>query len=284
METLSPSERASGVMHRQDSGPTVLALQQELNNAGYGPLLLDGVFGAATERVVMDAQKVLKHQVTGVASLRILASLGMSDDASVRARRVVQSVWDRFSDSIIDAQLDYAVSIHDVLALVSAENEMRGVWKVGLPVLRFDIKAFRPRIPSNTFGEVFRDTCPPQVRDAQTGEWHTIHSGRQATEYFALSAASVHDLHAAHESCQMGAAMIPGSAYKTLGYATALDMFVGFGDEREQVSGLVGYALSQPAEGTQWAGYAAAKYPERADAFRAYLSILREASVAVTKS
>ena len=284
MENANPNERRGVELRKGDSNSGVLALQVELNNAGYGPLLRDGQFGAATELAVMDAQKALKQQVTGAAPRRLLAALGLEDAPEVRARRVVQSVWDRFSDDIVDACLDHGVVLYDALALLSAESGMMGMWKPGLPVLRFDAECFRQHVPPDVFNRVFQADGVHLVRDEQSGEWHITHSGRQDLEYFALSAASVHSLHGAYESCRMGAAMIPGAAYKTLGYATALDMFVGFGDEQEQVRGLLAYAMSQSKDGSRWDRYAAARYPEMADGFREYLTALRDVAVLVAES
>ena len=279
MESVIRVDTLDGLQCGEES-PRVLLLQCELNNTGYGPLLLDGCFGAATKRVVMDAQKGMKQQVSGIATPRLLRVLGLEDGPDARARRVTLSVWERFKDTLLEESAIADLPPLVVLAALAAESGWMGTWRVGMPTIRFSAHRFRLHVPSNIFDKVLRISPErgSEVRDAQSGTWHGIHTGRQEAEYFALSAASVYDLHAAYGCISLGAPQLPGRDFDRVGYETALDMFVGFGDERNQIRGLLqhleldaGIALRN----LEWARYAKWRVgTDLVDFYAGYLSEL----------
>lgn len=75
----SPPPAPSGVLQVGSTGPAVKALQGRLNRdyPAYSKLVADGVFGAATERVVREFQRRSNLAVDGVAGPATLAKLGL---------------------------------------------------------------------------------------------------------------------------------------------------------------------------------------------------------------
>jgi putative peptidoglycan binding protein len=68
-------ELAPGTMRHGSRGPAVAALQRRLNRDRPGLLLVDGIFGIATETAVRDAQLRRRRNLSGVADLDLLAAL-----------------------------------------------------------------------------------------------------------------------------------------------------------------------------------------------------------------
>ena len=74
-------ELAPGTTRRGSRGPAVAALQRRLNRDRPGLLLVDGIFGIATETAVRDAQLQRRLNLTGVADVDTLAALQLQDSA-----------------------------------------------------------------------------------------------------------------------------------------------------------------------------------------------------------
>ena len=65
------------------SGPEVTSLQQKLNELGFSPGVIDGVYGTGTKAAVLAFQRCAGLLGDGIAGPRTLAALGLAEDDSL---------------------------------------------------------------------------------------------------------------------------------------------------------------------------------------------------------
>ncbi|MDF2629171.1 MAG: polysaccharide deacetylase [Symbiobacteriaceae bacterium] len=73
--TLSRQLAGQRALRTGDRGPAVAALQQMLQERGFDPVLVDGIFGPLTERAVRQAQGALGLTQDGLAGVQTTAAL-----------------------------------------------------------------------------------------------------------------------------------------------------------------------------------------------------------------
>jgi hypothetical protein len=232
-----------------DKGQAVEDLQTALNQAGYGPMRVDGDYGPTTERLVKELQKACGLIVDGEAGPKTQAALGIdlapNDQPNLKWTPSVRAAWERYKDLIVDECFEMDIDEPTALAIIAVESAGRGLTnsEEPMPTIRFENHLFKKYIPSELFARHFRFDPSErwkghEYRLTDRQGWKKVHIGTQEGEYAALALAISLDTEGAYKSISMGAGQILGSWHERLGFAKPSDMFQAFKDEGEQIRSL----------------------------------------------
>tara|TARA_R110002167_G_scaffold98718_9_gene259413 strand:+ start:4080 stop:4910 length:831 start_codon:yes stop_codon:yes gene_type:complete len=213
-----------------DSGTAITILQQRLANAGY-PITIDGDFGPATEKAVMQLQLQNFLVIDGIAGPKTQAVLLDQDTSRLLSHRDLK-----------EAAIELDVAVAAVRAVNSVESRGNGFLDDGRPVILFERHIMRRRLIKNGHPAAKLQQQYPKLIDSQAGGYQ---SG--SGEHYRLNMAISIDQTSALESCSWGLFQIMGYHWKALGY-DSVNRFVALmhEHERHQLNAFVRFIKADP--------------------------------------
>lgn len=194
---------------RQSSiGPSVTALQRELNAAGYA-VSVDGHFGPETEQAVRSYQRSQGLVTDGIAGPKTRALLhGQKDE------RLLSQM------DLVDAAERLGVELAAVMAVNEVESRGKGFHhggpRNGQPIILFERHIMRRQLQHHAINPMPHQHKAPDIVNAKPGGYlggHWEHSRRER-------AGKIHTA-ASIESASWGLFQIMGFHWKRLGYESA---------------------------------------------------------------
>lgn len=198
-----------------DQGHLVTVLQQRLVNAGY-TIDIDGDFGPATERAVMQLQLQNFLVIDGVAGPKTQAILLGQNTSRLLSHRDLE-----------EAAFELGVDVAAVRAVNSVESRGAGFLEDGRPVILYERHIMRRRLIANGHPAAKLQQQYPKLIDSSAGGYQG-----GTTEHYRLNMAIGIDQASALESCSWGLFQIMGYHWKALGY-DSVDRFAELMHEHE---------------------------------------------------
>jgi len=152
---------AAGVYRRGSRGRTVSEIQTLLKSEGFYTGAIDGIFGAATERAVMEYQRSYGLKVDGIVGSRTLEAMGLSETA---------------------AEDSYDNDLYLLSRIISAEargEPYLGQLAVGAVIMN---RVSHPSFPNTIAGVIYQNGAFSALSDGQFDEPISEESRRAARE------------------------------------------------------------------------------------------------------
>ncbi|WP_447894227.1 N-acetylmuramidase domain-containing protein [Vreelandella sp. GE22] len=221
---------------RQGSiGPSVTALQRELNKAGYA-ISVDGHFGPKTEEAVRNYQRTQGLVADGIAGPKTRSALQGQRDS-----RVLRQI------DLVNAAERLGVELAAVMAVNEVESRGKGFHiggpRNGQPVILFERHIMRRQLQHHGINPVPYQRAQPDIVNASPGGYvggHREHDRRER-------AANIH-YPASIESASWGLFQIMGFHWKNLGYESAAHYAASMAtDEPSQLAAFVRFIEADKA-------------------------------------
>lgn len=168
---------------------------------------------------------------------------------------MISNIWRQFGDQITTLAVGLGIDPGVAVAVLAAESGGVGHAADGRMIIRFENHLFYSewgKANQAAFDQHFRFdptvTWQGHQWNPGDGNWRTVHTGSQSSEWDVFTFARSLDERAAMSSISMGTAQIMGFNFGAIGYPSVQAMFTAFqSDLRNQVQGFFDFVRSKGA-------------------------------------